>query len=208
MTSLAFSPRVRSAAVVAAVIFVGSLVPFDARATFLDPLSLAEMTASSDLIVVGQVLETQARFDSRNRIVTDVALRADEVIKGTIRQGETVTFIRVGGAIGDLGMRIEGEPAFESGEHVIVFLTLLPSGEHRVTGMSQGVVRVTEESGVRIARPDNSGLAFSNPPSGPTLAARQTLARALAAIRDVLLPVLPGSPALPNSSTRPGRSIR
>ena len=141
---------------VAAVCFSG--FTSSASATLIDALDLTDLTRSADDIAVFRVLETQARWDDRGRIVTDAALRVDEVWKGDATIGSVMVVTRLGGDIGDLGMRVAGEPAYETGARIVVFLQEDAEGVSRAVGMSQGVLAVRTVNGVDVALPNGVGL--------------------------------------------------
>lgn len=131
-------------------------------------LSLEELVASSDEVVLGTVTGQQARYDKRRRIVTDVTLRVDDTMKGNRAKGAEIIVTRFGGEIGDLGMRVEGEPNFTTGEQTIVFAKRLSAASipqralprFRAVGMSQGVLRIESNAGRQLVMPNGNGLAL------------------------------------------------
>ncbi|MGB5364662.1 MAG: hypothetical protein WBN15_21020, partial [Polyangiales bacterium] len=65
----------------------------------------------------------------------------------------------MGGQIGEIGMRVEGEASFQLGERVLVFVHGGgPYTAFRTVGMGQGVMRVRREKGVEIVRQSREGL--------------------------------------------------
>ena len=65
----------------------------------------------------------------------------------------------MGGQIGDIGMRVEGEPSFSVGERVLVFVRDGgPYTAFRPVGMGQGVMRVRMERGVETVTQNREGL--------------------------------------------------
>ena len=101
--------------------------------------TLQQLTAQADRIVQGSVLATASQWDaSHSYIFTTVALRASEVIKGTIAVDSTVLVVVPGGEVGGVGYGVEHAPHFTRGEAAIVFLTDLGDGRFRVTGWEQG----------------------------------------------------------------------
>lgn len=168
-------------------------VVLPAHATVMVALDLPTLVREADVVVVADVVGQTARWDAHRRIVTDVELAVVEPMKGTSRPGDVVVLTRLGGAIGELGMRIEGEPLFADGERVLVFART--STEDHVSlcavGMSQGVMPV--EHGQVL--PGGGGLALVQQgsdghlrPSPPALAGP----RALTAIRDDIRTLLAG----------------
>jgi hypothetical protein len=136
-----------------------------ARATIVEALDLPELVQHSDHIVIGTVLATQARYDAYGRIVTDATLRVETTMKGSSSPGGTLVVRRLGGVIGDLGMRVEGEPTLTTGDRRLLFLR--DYGAHcRAVGMSQGAVRIEQDpTGRTMALPNGEGLALVQPRS-------------------------------------------
>ncbi len=132
-----------------------------ASATVSEALSLPELTQRADLVVLATALDKRARYDARGRIVTDVTLRVEETMKGDARVGSTLTMTRIGGVIGDIGMRVEGEPILDVGSRYVLFLYRVEGGSTlRPVGMSQGVMGVDEQHGERTVLPGGAGLSL------------------------------------------------
>lgn len=129
-----------------------------AAASVTVALGLDELVVRSEQVVLGTVIARRALRDHEGRIVTDVTIRIDDSMKGGHSRGEDLVVRRLGGAIGELGMRVEGEPTFTDGERSVVFAERL--GQNlRPTGMSQGVLRVRlEEGGRELVHPAVRGL--------------------------------------------------
>ncbi|MGB5351908.1 MAG: hypothetical protein WBN10_20025 [Polyangiales bacterium] len=65
----------------------------------------------------------------------------------------------LGGQIGDIAMRVEGEPSFTVGERVLLFMRDGgPYTAFRPVGMGQGVMRVRTEQGVETVRQSREGM--------------------------------------------------
>jgi hypothetical protein len=130
-----------------------------ARASLVEALDLQTLVAESDQVVVARVLSLDSHFDERGQIVTDAAMQVEESIKGDVAPGAALTVRRQGGTVGDIGMRVSGEPAFVVGETVVLFAARSTGGVLRPVGMSQGALRVFEKDGSRWARAANGGMA-------------------------------------------------
>lgn len=132
-----------------------------AHATISEALSLEELVGLADHVVVATAVGERARRDARGRIVTDYTVRVEEVMKGDARPGATLVMTRLGGVLGDLGMRVEGEPSLEVGERYVLFLDRLSDGRTlRPVGMSQGVMPVQDRGGEPTVLPGGGGLAL------------------------------------------------
>jgi len=144
-----------------AVLALALVVAIDspAEATVTEALSLRELVASASHVALVTCEGERTSWDDRRRIVTDFSLRVEEVMKGSAAVGGTLTMRRLGGVIGDLGMRIEGEPALTHGTRYLVFLRSF-GGVLRPVGMSQGVLRVRAHAGAWIVEPGGGGLAL------------------------------------------------
>lgn len=143
-----------------------ALVTSDVAASTVEALSLRELVTAADDIVVGQVISIEAHYDEHQRIVTDAILRTSEVMHGRARRGDLLTVRRIGGEVGDLGLRVEGEALLVPGENLVLFgrriaTRAVPSGfVLRPVGMSQGVLPIAEQDGVSMVMPGGEGLAL------------------------------------------------
>lgn len=137
-----------------------SLLAAPADATIVEALSLNALVEGADHVLLVTCLGERALRDGHRRIVTDYEVRVEEVIKGGASTGDRLTVRRIGGEIGDLGMRIEGEPRLTPGERYVVFLRTMGGGILRPVGMSQGVLPVLDEAGVATVQPGGAGLSL------------------------------------------------
>lgn len=152
------------------VVLFAALGAAPASATISEALSLDELVGRADHVVLATATGARALRDSRDRIVTDYTLRVDEAMKGGATIGSALTMRSLGGAIGDLGMRIEGEPRLEIGRQYVLFLTRSASGALRPVGMSQGVLPVREVAGRATVMPGGEGLSLVSRVQGGQLA--------------------------------------
>ncbi|MCS6856827.1 MAG: hypothetical protein NZM37_03865 [Sandaracinaceae bacterium] len=134
-----------------------------ALASLAEAMSLAELVRESELIAEIEVEALRSRYDEKGRIVTEVDARLREVLKGKRTRGERIRILRLGGVVGDLGLRVEGEPHFEVGMRALAFLWAMDGsgqGFYRPVGMSQGIFPCVEEGGQWVVRPGGEGLAL------------------------------------------------
>jgi len=118
-------------------------------------VSVEALARTSDLVVRGRVEEISARrTDDGRRVFTYVAVATAAAWRGPAPA--RVVVIVPGGAAGGIAQRVDGAPAFASGEDVVVFLSRAEAGAFRVNGLAQGKYRV--EGGT--ARPDLSQVEF------------------------------------------------
>lgn len=162
-------------AAMAVTIAAGIVTP--ASATTLIRQSLSGLIAESSTIVVGEVLEAHSYWnDEGTFILTDVRIRATEVLKGDSRDSDfTVTLM--GGTVGDLTTVIVGGAELTLGKSYVLFLGdgdlpgvrgVLTVGEH-----SQGVFDIVRaRDGLRAISQANrlplypDALGFVDPPGG------------------------------------------
>jgi len=110
---------------------------FSSDASILRDMTLAEMVADADDIVVCTVLSVDSKWDSDHRnILTSIQIKVDENWKGTPPKDGKVTFVQQGGSVGDMEMSVQGMPNFSKGERSLLFFH---GGARRfVVGMNMG----------------------------------------------------------------------
>lgn len=196
-----FAPKLANAralllGLAASMVLSLALPPSGARASLVEAMSLRELVAASDEIVVARVEDQRARYDARGRIVTDVTLRVEERLYGRLSAGERATALRLGGAVGERGMRVEGEAIYETGERVLLFARRVTTerGELlRPVGMSQGLFPIRGEEGGETILPSGAGLELvvrtptgALAPGAPPLAAPRPRDEVLAEVRELV----------------------
>jgi hypothetical protein len=168
-------------------------VALPASASVTIALDLPTLVERAAHVLIVRVESQRPRWDSRGRIVTDVSLRVEEPLKRPALPGDLLVLERFGGAIDELGMRVEGEPTFEDGERVLVFA--VPSVANpvhlRPLGMAQGVMPVRERAaanGDDLVLPGGDGLALMERVNGVLVASPPALAspRSLTEVRDAI----------------------
>ena len=86
--------------------------------------TLAELTQESPLIVVGRVAAADSYVGADGEIYTDVAIRAESVLKDSEETGRAdLRFTVKGGTVGDRVVTFSDVPRFENDEDVVVFGT-------------------------------------------------------------------------------------
>jgi hypothetical protein len=109
-----------------------------ARASVMRAMDLAELTASAEHVVLGEVLSTESTWDANHRtIYSTVEIAVAESWKGQVPGNGRIRLRHFGGTVGDIEMTVHGEARFQQGEHVVVFT----QGGHLV-GMAQGKRRL------------------------------------------------------------------
>jgi hypothetical protein len=122
-------------------------------------LELEELTAEADRIVLGRVLFSESFLRRDGQIWTWHRIEVEREIRGNAPDEDEVIVETMGGQIGEIGMRVEGEASFQVGERVLVFVHGGgPYAAFRTVGMAQGVMRVRRERGVDTVRQSREGL--------------------------------------------------
>jgi len=108
-----------------------------ALASDLPRLSFAEMTDNSELVVAGNVTRTWADWDPDHKYIwTHYELAVSAAYKGS--SGQTVDIAEPGGERDGMGMIVSGAAGYRVGESVLVFLSRMPNGYLRTSGLGQG----------------------------------------------------------------------
>lgn len=106
----------------------------------------ADLIGNSSDIISAQVISTEGEWnDEHTFIFTRVDLKVSKQYKGTLEPESTITVMAPGGAVGEIGLKVEHAPQFEVGEEVILFLTPLEEGQFRVTAWEQGKFTIEED---------------------------------------------------------------
>lgn len=111
-------------------------------------LSLEDMVHQSDVIAIGNVLETRSMWVDRN-LVTLATVSVSESLKGA--PGETVTVVLPGGVDVNrkvpVAMTYPGAPRLTPGENAFLFLTADSEvgGGYSVAGFAQGKFSIVND---------------------------------------------------------------
>ena len=130
-----------------------------ADASIVQGLELEELVAHADRIVLGRVLFSESFERPNGQFGTWHRISVEREIRGQAPDEQEVMVETLGGQIGDIAMRVEGEPSFTVGERVLVFIRDGgPYTAFRSVGMGQGVMRVRTEQGVETVSQNREGL--------------------------------------------------
>jgi hypothetical protein len=135
-----------------------------ALATILVPMRDADLVRTSALVATGEVRRIETRELRDGRILTEVSLAVERLIKGRLR-GRHVVVTVPGGTVGDRGLHVFGTAEFTQGEHVLVFLKRTGEGRLRTNAMALGKYHLTDDGSAvrteptRDARPAAEFLA-------------------------------------------------
>jgi hypothetical protein len=143
-----------------AALFAALLLASSADGSIVQGLDLEELVSHADRIVLGQVLFSESFVQPDGKIGTWHRIAVErELGRGHAPDESEVIVETLGGQLGNLGMRVEGEPSFSVGERVLVFMRDGgPYTAFRPVGMGQGVMRVRTEQGVETVTQNREGL--------------------------------------------------
>lgn len=163
--------RARTLAAIAGLGFAGMLSASTASATTMLDLSLQDLAAEADAVVLGTVESKSVTHDGR-LIETVNVLRVSQVLAGELTT-DVIEVRTLGGELpegvagpgGHRGMTVAGSPRFEIGQEVVVFAGRHPGAARadvfRIPGMQQGRMLVSRDGltkDVRLFR-DLSGIS-------------------------------------------------
>jgi len=135
------------------------LVASPVNASVVQALELEELVRDADRIVLGRVLLSESFLQADGQIGTWHRISVERELRGHAPDEPEIIVETLGGEIGDIGMRVEGEPSFSVGERVLVFIRDGGSlAAFRPVGMGQGVMRVQREQGVETVTQNREGL--------------------------------------------------
>jgi hypothetical protein len=122
-------------------------------------VDLETLVKEADAVVLARVIKSWSLYDDRGRIVTDYQMQVERAEKGDAAPGSAIVVRKLGGIVGDRGMRISGEPGYQDNELVLLFGK---NGKSylRPVGMGQGAMRITETNGQRWVRSDSRGMSL------------------------------------------------
>ncbi len=160
-------------------LIVACVWPLTAVASTALPMDVAALAARADLVVLARVGTPAAHWQDR-RIVTVTPVDIEEVWVGH-SSDRTLAIETLGGVVGDIGQRVDGEAQLAPGQHVVLFLAGATS-RFRVLSLAQGAFHVLPDvsAAPRVVR-TLDGLALH----GPAPAVPATLPELKAAVLDV-----------------------
>ena len=116
------------------------------QATTAVMLPDTDLIVHSRFIVSGRVISVTTDRDGPGLMVwTYVEVRADRVLKGDLHEG-TIVLKQLGGAVGDSGVRVVGQPRFSPGEGVLLYLNAAADGSLHTAHNFMGKFSVIEDA--------------------------------------------------------------
>jgi hypothetical protein len=135
------------------------LWPHPSEASIVQALDLDQLVGQSDRILLGKVVFSESFQRANGMLGTWHRIEIERDIRGNAEGEREVIVETLGGQLGDIGMRVEGEPAFAIGERVILFARGHGAfSAFRPVGMGQGVMRVRSDQGVETVTQTREGM--------------------------------------------------
>jgi hypothetical protein len=181
-----------------------ALVPGSAAASLALALELPELAARADRVVIAQVTSVVTEWDSAHRtILSRVELSVEEALKGDVPANRRLRLVQVGGQVGEVVMRVSGQPSFVVGERAVLFLEGAADRCH-LTGLGQGKrpLRFDDRQGRWMAEPGDGSAAVRPGPGGELQHVGTDGARPLADLRRLVQAVARRQQALAAESPR------
>jgi hypothetical protein len=139
----------------------GAYVPTATGALATRPLSIRELTAAADTIVVGRVAAVRSEAAAAGPI-TRIDVDVEQPLKG--QPAASLTIVQPGGEAAGVASRVAGVPTFVAGERVLMFLTRRPDGALRVAHLYQGKFSIEADPPQAVRRlPDSQAVLDAMP---------------------------------------------
>jgi hypothetical protein len=140
------------------------LLPGAGHTTILWHMTIEDLTASSDVVVIADVTDQWVEWDAQaGQIHTYTRVRIERVLSPDAtpeEPGAEVVIEQDGGFLAEWGVRVAGNAVLVPGERALLFLR---RGEHYyVHGMEQGKYTIVQTEGdvPRVLRPATVPVAF------------------------------------------------
>lgn len=112
-------------------------------------LSLPELVGRSEHTVIATALDAHSSFaliGGRKRIVTDTRVRVEDLLAGRATAEREIEVRVLGGIVGDIGERVDGQAELVLGEPAVVFLMPISPLLAYVTGAAEGHYRLLPDA--------------------------------------------------------------
>lgn len=123
-------------------------------------LSLENLNAISNRIVIGTVTGRESKWDSQHKyIMTQVTINVSQWLKNSSTSSSNKVVVTVpGGTVGNVAQFMEDYPEFSNGEQVLLFLRSNQSGATEVSGGFQGKYSIENGKALTPANPNGESL--------------------------------------------------
>jgi hypothetical protein len=130
----------------------GTLIASDAHASVSIAVGFDALVGSADTVAVVTPLESTSVWED-GRIVTYTRVKAERTVAGGFATGSDGWVRTMGGVVGEVGQRVEGEAVFTPGKSSMLFLHKYRTfGAWEVTARAQGQYPVVADSAAKVRR--------------------------------------------------------
>lgn len=148
-------------------VVAGLAMPQEGTCTIGKQMPLSELAQKASLIVTGKVESIRSEWkDEHSIIFSYIVISPDSFLKGSVSH-DKITLKLLGGTVGNITTIVLGNPWFEEGEEVLLFLrprTKKPSERFFiVVGSAQGKFHIETVRGSKVATRDLSQIDFIGP---------------------------------------------
>lgn len=150
--------RFKSLPALTGAVLAALLLASPADGSIVQALDLDDLVVQSDEILLGRVVLSESFRRANGTLGTWHRIIVERDVRHGASAEREVIIETLGGQLGDLAMRVEGEPSFSVGERVVVFVRQDGGYALRPVGMGQGVMRVRTEEGVDTVRQTREGM--------------------------------------------------
>jgi hypothetical protein len=126
------------------------LLSSQGEASLFEPVRDRQLVCEASDIVHGQVTHVRSGWDDqRTAIWTTATIEIQDVSRGSLSRGASITVKQVGGTVGGYTIVAEGFPIFEQGQEVLLLLRPWEedAGRYQVWGYDRGMFVVTRRDG-------------------------------------------------------------
>jgi len=114
---------------------------------------------SAESIVIATALSSHGELNERGGAHTVTDLRIERVLKGDVRNGDTLRLYTIGGVAGNVQTIVFGAPVFRDGQRYLVFTETGANGELTTVGLALGKYALIQDlTGRLIATHDDFDL--------------------------------------------------
>jgi len=157
-----------------------ALVPSDASASVSIAIGFDALCKDADDVAIVTPGEASSIWED-GRIYTYTKVHVDQSVAGDLGTGAEGFVRTMGGVVGNIGQRVDGEPVFTNGKPALLFLRKLSAGgAFEVSARAQGQypIQYDEIKKTRkVIRSANVGLILPPKPVSPPASGIQTQSR-------------------------------
>ena len=113
------------------------------------------LAREAGMVVRGTVETLTVKRDANRRIFTELELKPSEIWKGNFK-GSLIPVVYPGGVLGEEYTKTSGQPEYEIGEEVVLFLVSNGKGQFVTLGLGNGKFSISKQGSEVMAKNSNS----------------------------------------------------